>query len=114
VFRPQEPACRVGEVTRVPVFRDEHREPAFEPLVQSRDDQRQRRLGHPSTLGERIREGLETLGLSQDADERVQYGPVHDDRRNRPVPPPPMLLSYFVSTGAGSAAPVTSSVMRSA
>ena len=113
MLRPEEPACGLGEVARVAVLRDEDREAAFESLVQRRDHQRQGRLGHPSALRKGIREGLETFGLGERADERMEYGPVHDDRRNRPVPPPSMLLSYFVSAGAGSAAPVTISVMRS-
>ena len=111
---PEKPARCLREVARVRVLGYEDGKPSLEALMQRRDDQRQGRLGHPSAVGERISEGLETLGLGQLADERVQYGPVHDDRRNRRVPPPSMLLSYLVSTGAGSAAPVTISVMRSA
>jgi hypothetical protein len=83
VLRPEEPACGLGKVARVAVLRDEDREAAFEPRVQGRDDQRQGRLGHPSALRKGMSKGLETLGLGEGADERVQYGPVHDDRRNR-------------------------------
>jgi hypothetical protein len=51
-------------------------------LVERGDQQRQGRLGHTRTRGHRRGKRGEPLVLEQRADERVQNGTVHDERRD--------------------------------
>jgi hypothetical protein len=55
--------------------------------VQGGQNDRQSGLGHPGTRRHRLGEGHEALVRRELADERVENGTVHDDRRNRSVPP---------------------------
>ena len=107
---PRTPKASV--TSRVPVLGNEHGKPSLEAVMQRRDDQQQGRLGHPSAVGERISEGLETLGLGQLAD---GWSTGRSGRQAEPTgSAAPMLLATAVLTGAGSATPVMISVMRTA
>ena len=91
-LRPEEPARRVGGVARVLILGHEHDERTLQLLVQRREHERQRRLGHAGACGQRGGERLKALVGLQLAHERVQNGAfgeglsVHAVRRNLRVP----------------------------
>ena len=82
----EEPRRSLGGVARVRVLRQEHDEPALEPLVERGEQQRQRRLGDARARRQRVGELGEALVLDELADEGVKYRTVHDEGRNRGVP----------------------------
>ncbi len=66
-----EPRRRLGRVARVGVLRQEADERPVELLVQRREHDRQRRLGHARTRRQRVRELAEALVLDELGDEGV-------------------------------------------
>ncbi len=78
----EEPGGRLGRVPRVRVLGEEADEPAAELLVQRREHERQRRLGHADARRHRVGELAEALVVDELLDEGVEYRTVHDDRRN--------------------------------
>ena len=94
-LRPEEPGRGVGGVARVLILGHEDDERALELLVERREHERQRRLGHARPRRQRSGERLEALVGLQLAHERVQDGPfgeglsVQAVRRNRAVPQRP-------------------------
>ena len=92
VLDTEKPAGRLGGVARVGVVGQETDEPAPQPFVQCGENEWKRRLGDSGALGERFRERAQALVLRELANERMQERAVgclqvHDDRRNRGVPP---------------------------
>ena len=80
----EEPRGRFGDVSGVRVLGGQDDERSAELLVQRGDEERQRRL---RDAGARVRQLLqeraEALAVGELADERVEDGSVHDERRNR-------------------------------
>ena len=82
-----EPARRLGDVSRVGVLGDEKHEAAPELVVQRSYDERERRLGDACAGRQRLREGAQAVTRRELADEREQGGTlngrsVHGERRN--------------------------------
>jgi hypothetical protein len=79
----EEPCSGVGSVASVGVLGQDSDELALEPLVQRREQERERRLGHASVRRQRLGEGDQPLVLDELTDEGVQDWTVHDEWRNR-------------------------------
>ena len=80
----QEPAGRLGSVARVGVLRREDDERSCQLLVERGDQERERRLGDASPgVGKLLEERAEALALRELANQGVEDGSVHDERRNR-------------------------------
>jgi hypothetical protein len=73
---PEVPPRRLREVPRIRVFGDEDDQRSAELVVQRRDDQWKRGLGHARACRQRGSHLLQALELEQLADERVQHGTV--------------------------------------
>ena len=67
----EEPRRRLGRVARVRVLRQQADERALEPLVERREHDRQRRLGHAGARRHRVGELGEALVLDELRDERM-------------------------------------------
>ena len=78
VLVAEEPGHRFRCVARVCVLGHEQDEPAAELLVERCEQERQRRLGHPRSGGQRLGEGAETLALAKLGGEWMQDRTVHD------------------------------------
>ena len=80
----EKPRGRFCDVSRVRVLGGQDDQRSAELLVQRGEEERQRRL---RDAGARVRQLLqeraEALAVGELADERVEDGPVHDERRNR-------------------------------
>ena len=106
----EEPGRTLGRVAGVRVLRQEDDEPtaakggrvfppgvdgfavdassiALQPRVQGGQQQRQGRLRNAGARRQRLRKLGEALELDELPNERVEYRTVHDDGRNRWVPP---------------------------
>ena len=80
----EEPAGRLGDVPRVRVLGREDDERSAELLVERGEEERERGLGDAGArVGQLLEERAEALAVGELADERVEDGPVHDERRNR-------------------------------
>ena len=80
----EEPARGLGSVARIGVLGREHDERAPELLVDRRQQERKRRLRDAGAgVGQRLEERAEALAVGELANERVEDGSVHDERRNR-------------------------------
>ena len=89
VLFAEEPRGGLGHVSRLGVLRKQADDATPESQVHGREQQRQSRLGDARVrVAELGRERAEALALGELAREDVEHGPVHDDWRNRPVPPP--------------------------
>ena len=80
-----EPRHPLGEVPCVGVLRHEDDELPVELLVQCREQQRQRRLRHARSGGERLGVGAQTIALAKLVDKGMKNRQVHDERPNRRV-----------------------------
>jgi len=79
----EEPRDRIGRVARVCVLGQEADERPAERLVQGGEHERQRGFGDPCAGRQRLDELCKALVLGELADEGVENGTVHDERRNR-------------------------------
>ena len=85
----QEPGDRLGRVAGLGVLWEQADEASPEPKVQRREQHGQGRLRDACIgVADFVGECGQTLALGELAREDVEHGPVHDDWRNRPVPPP--------------------------
>src|SRR6185437_13211518 len=101
----EEPARAFGRVARVGVLRQQHHEPAFQPLVQRPEQERQCRLRYAGARRQRVGELDEALVLYELPDEGMKYRTVHDEGRNSRS----ARLMVFVCECAGTSAPSTTS-----
>ena len=81
----EEPRGRLGQVARVGVVGQQHAERPRQLLVQRRDEQRQRRLGHARTRRKRRGEGGQLLVGAKPVDEGVEQRTVHDVCPEQPL-----------------------------
>jgi hypothetical protein len=79
----EEPRGAIGSVTGVGVLGQDGDELPLEPLVECREEERERRLGHASVRRQGLGEGDQPLVLDELTDEGVQDWTVHDEWRNR-------------------------------
>ena len=79
----EEPRGGLGSVASVGVLGQHGDQRPLEPLVEGREQERKRRLGHASVRRQRLGEGDQPLVLDELADEGVQDRTVHDEWRNR-------------------------------
>ena len=74
-----EPACRLGDVARIGVLGQEHAKAATELLVERREEERQRGLGHPRPGGQRRGECGQPFVSAQALDKRIEERTVQDE-----------------------------------
>ena len=90
-----EPADRLGEVTRVGVVGDEDAQRPLELLVEGREQQRQARLGDARPGRQRRREPGQPLIGAQALDERMEKRTVQDEGPERPFRGPVMVAACY-------------------